>query len=85
MSTSNLPEDFKKQLYKESDSMTSTKGGKSQRYRFVALSNISDANKNKLEAIKKSFVSCFNSAVKQTLEEIEEEGRLFMLAIETER
>ena len=81
----NLPEDIKKHLYRGSDSMTSTKGGKSQRYRFVALSNISEQNKMRIIAVKNTFVSYFNSAVKQIQEEVAEEGRIFMLGMETER
>ena len=80
-----LQEDIKKHLYRGSTSVTSTQGGKSQRYRFIALSNISEPNKLKITAVKKSFKSYFNSAVKQTQEEVSEVGRLFLLAVETER
>ena len=85
VSANTLQEDLKKHLYKGSDSMTSTKGGKSQRYRFIALSNISEQNKMKITAVKKSFKSFFNSGMKQTQEDVAEVGRLFLLTVETER
>ena len=85
VATNSLQEDLKRHLYRGSTSMTSTKGGKSQRYRFISLSNISDQNKMKLTAMKNSFKSYFNLAVKQTQEEAAEAGRLFFLAVETER
>ena len=85
VSATHIGEELKKYLYRGSESMTSTTGGKSYRYRFIALSNISDQIHQKVLSIKHSFVSYFNSAAKTNKEEKKEAGNVLMSAFAAER
>ena len=85
ISVTDIGEEIKKYLYKGSETMTSTVGGKTCRFRFVALSNISDQNRKKILDIKHSFVTFFNSAAKNIKEDREEAGIILMSAFAAPR
>ena len=74
VSSTNLQEDLKKMIYNGSESMTSTTQGKSQRFRFVNLKNLTDETKRKIKAVKESFVSFYNTAEKKLDEDLQEAG-----------
>ena len=85
ISITNIGEDVKKYLYRGSETMTSTVGGKSYRYRFVPMSNISDQNQQQILSIKYSFVSFFNSGSKTNEEEKKEAGKVLIAMFSAER
>lgn len=85
VSLTNIGEDVKKYLYRGSETMTSTVGGKSYRYRFVPMSNISDQNQQKILSIKNSFVSFFNSGSKTNEEDKKEAGNVLIAVFSSER
>ena len=80
ISSTNLHEDLRKMIYNGSESMTSTTQGKSQRYRFVNLNNLTDESKQKIKAVKESFVSFYNTTEKKLEEDLQEAGDLIVSA-----
>ena len=83
--TSNLQEDLKKMINNGSETMTSTKQGKSQRYRFVNLKNLTDETRQKIQAVKESFVSFFNTAEIKIEEDLHEAGDALVSGWKTDR
>ena len=76
----NLQEDLKKIIYNGSESMTSTKEGKSQRFRFVNLNNLTDETKRKIQTVKESFVNFFKAAENKIEEDLQGAGAAIVSA-----